>query len=80
MTHFLTCTLFSIFFLMITLLTCLSPFLFVLAVDELTRHIQGEVPWCMLCANDILMDETCICVNNRLEVWRHITWSLNVSG
>ncbi|XP_070054805.1 secreted RxLR effector protein 78-like [Nicotiana tomentosiformis] len=50
----------------------LSPFLFSLAMDSLTRHIQGEVPWCLLFADDIvLIDETRGGVNERLEVWRH---------
>ncbi|XP_070040439.1 secreted RxLR effector protein 78-like [Nicotiana tomentosiformis] len=49
----------------------LSSFLFALAMDVLSRHIQGEVPWCMLFADDIvLIDETCSGVNARLEVWR----------
>ncbi|XP_075103734.1 uncharacterized protein LOC142178302 [Nicotiana tabacum] len=42
-------------------------------MDALTRHIQGEVPWCMLFADDIvLIDVTRDGVNERLEVWRHI--------
>ncbi|XP_019229159.1 PREDICTED: uncharacterized protein LOC109210232 [Nicotiana attenuata] len=46
----------------------LSPSLFSLAMDSLTRHIQGEVPWCLLFANDIvLIDETRGGVNERLE-------------
>nr|XP_016484574.1 PREDICTED: uncharacterized protein LOC107805102 [Nicotiana tabacum] len=47
----------------------LSPFLFSLAMDSSTRHIQGEVPWCLLFADDIvLIDETRGGVNERLEV------------
>nr|XP_016472790.1 PREDICTED: uncharacterized protein LOC107794775 [Nicotiana tabacum] len=45
-----------------------SPYLFVLAIDALTHHIQGEVPWRMLFADDIvLIDETRCGVNERLK-------------
>ncbi|XP_070046510.1 secreted RxLR effector protein 78-like [Nicotiana tomentosiformis] len=51
--------------------SALGPFLFALAMDVLTRHIQGEVPWCMLFVDDIvLIDETWGGVNVQLEVWR----------
>ncbi|XP_070020888.1 uncharacterized protein [Nicotiana sylvestris] len=40
-------------------------------MDALTRHIQVEVPWCILFADDIvLIDESRSGVNERLEVWR----------
>ena len=49
----------------------LSPFLFALVMDVLTRHIQGDVPWCMLFENDIvLIEETRDGVSVQLEVWR----------
>ena len=45
---------------------------FALIMDELTREIQDEVPWCMLCADDIvLIDETRGGLNAKLERWRH---------
>ncbi|XP_075106891.1 secreted RxLR effector protein 78-like [Nicotiana tabacum] len=49
----------------------LSLFLFAFAIDTLTRHIQGEVPWCMIFADDIvLIDEMRGGINERLEILR----------
>nr|XP_016495952.1 PREDICTED: uncharacterized protein LOC107814963 [Nicotiana tabacum] len=51
----------------------LSMFLFFLAIDALTRHIQREVPWYMSFVDDIvLIDEMRDVVNKSLEVWRQI--------
>ena len=37
----------------------LSPYLFTLVMDEVTRNIQGDIPWCMLFADDVvLVDES----------------------
>ncbi|XP_070005516.1 uncharacterized protein [Nicotiana sylvestris] len=40
-------------------------------MDALTHHIQGDVPWCMFFADDIvLINETRVGVNEILKVWR----------
>ncbi|KAL6495708.1 hypothetical protein OROGR_030271 [Orobanche gracilis] len=51
--------------------SALSPFLFAIVMDELTRGIQNDVPWCMMFADDIvLIDETKDGVQQKLELWR----------
>ena len=46
----------------------MSPYLFALVMDEVTRDIQGEIP-CF--ADDVvLVDESRAGVNRKLELWR----------
>ena len=50
--------------------SALSPYLFTLVIDKITRHLQEEVPWCMLFADDIvLIDETKEGLNLKLNRW-----------
>uniref|UniRef100_A0A8I6WS22 Reverse transcriptase domain-containing protein n=1 Tax=Hordeum vulgare subsp. vulgare TaxID=112509 RepID=A0A8I6WS22_HORVV len=58
--------------------SALSPYLFDLVMDEFTRDIQGDIPWCMLFADDVvLVDDSRTGVNRKLELWR---WTLELKG
>ena len=49
----------------------MSLYLFALVMDEVTRDIQGDIPWCMLFADDVvLVDESMSGVTQKLELWR----------
>jgi hypothetical protein len=51
--------------------SALSPYLFDSVMDEITRDIQGGIPWCMLFADDVvLVDESRMGVDQKLELWR----------
>ena len=42
-------------------------------MDEVTRDILGDIPWCMLFADDVvLVDKSQAGVNRKLELWRQI--------
>jgi hypothetical protein len=51
--------------------SALSPYLFALVMDEVTRDIQDGIPWYMLFAdNVVLVDESRTMVDQKLELWR----------
>ncbi|KAK9053899.1 hypothetical protein SSX86_024974 [Deinandra increscens subsp. villosa] len=51
--------------------SALSPFLFAVVMDEVTKSIQEDIPWCMLFADDIvLVEESKQRLNDKLEEWR----------
>ncbi|GJU40600.1 putative pre-mRNA-processing factor 6-like [Tanacetum coccineum] len=51
--------------------SAISPYLFALILDELTKGIQESIPWCLIFADDIvLISETLEGLNGRLEQWR----------
>ena len=51
----------------------LSPFLFAVIIDELSKSIWETVPWCMLFADDIvLVAESSDEANTKLDEWREV--------
>ncbi|XP_071680080.1 uncharacterized protein [Lolium perenne] len=48
-----------------------SPYLFDLVIGEVGRDIEGDISWCMLFADDVvLIDDSRTGVNRKLELWR----------
>nr|GEV44479.1 chaperone protein DnaJ [Tanacetum cinerariifolium] len=51
--------------------SAISPYLFALILDELSKEIQEDIPWCLIFADDIvLVSESAESLNIRLENWR----------
>jgi Reverse transcriptase (RNA-dependent DNA polymerase) len=51
--------------------SALSPYIFTLMMNEITNDIKGDILWCILFADDVvLIDESKIGVNQKLELWR----------
>ena len=51
--------------------SALSPYLFDLVMDEVTRDIQWDISWCMLFVDDVmLVEESRTGVNQKRELWR----------
>jgi hypothetical protein len=51
--------------------SALSPYLFALVMDGITRYIQTGIPWCMLFVDDVtLVDESTMEVDQKLKLWR----------
>jgi hypothetical protein len=49
--------------------SALSPYLFSLVMDEVTRDIQCGIPWCMLFPDDVvLVDKSTTGVDQKLEL------------
>jgi Reverse transcriptase (RNA-dependent DNA polymerase) len=51
--------------------SALNLYIFTLVMDEITKDIQGDIPWCMFFADDVvLIDESRIEIDQKLELWR----------
>ncbi|GJT31504.1 hypothetical protein Tco_0921923 [Tanacetum coccineum] len=63
--------------------SAISPYLFALILDELSRGIQESIPWCLIFSNDIaLVSDMPKGLNERLKQWRETLEDkgLRVSG
>ncbi|GJR45109.1 retrovirus-related pol polyprotein LINE-1 [Tanacetum coccineum] len=57
----------------------ISPYLFTLILDELSRGIQESIPWCMIFADDIvLIAESAEGLNNRIEKYDVLHQEVNI--
>jgi hypothetical protein len=64
---------FNIFSIKIGLyqVSILSLYIFTLVMDEITKDIQGDISWCILFIDDVVMiDESKIIVDHKLELSR----------
>nr|GEX07533.1 integrator complex subunit 11 [Tanacetum cinerariifolium] len=51
--------------------SAISPYIFALILDELSRGIQDDIPWCMIFTDDtVLVSESAEGLNDKLENWR----------
>jgi Reverse transcriptase (RNA-dependent DNA polymerase) len=49
----------------------LSPYIFTLVMNKITKDIQEDISWCMFFADDVvLIDKSKIGVDQKLELWR----------
>lgn len=46
--------------------------MFVIVINELTKHIQNQIPWCASLSDDVIfVDKSRESVNLKLERWRN---------
>jgi hypothetical protein len=63
---------------MITSRVSIDFIFFTLVMNEITKDIQEDIPWCMLFADDVvLIDKSRIGVDQKLKLWRQTLESKN---
>jgi hypothetical protein len=50
--------------------SALDPYLFALVMTEVTRDIQGGIPWCMLFTDDVILEDESRTGVDQKELWR----------